>query len=91
VALMHIGFCVAIHCAVTVRTNTNLPEHELRQVKRYREKLCSAHRDADATVKPFATRPVLLSYTNAAQTAIRTPSMIPNKICMAGVSHRSAS
>jgi hypothetical protein len=32
---MHIGFCVAIHCAVTVRTNTNLPEHELRQVKRY--------------------------------------------------------
>ena len=44
---------------------------------------------ADATVKPFATRPVLLSYTNAAPTAIRTPRIIPNKICLAGVSHRS--
>ena len=34
-------------------------------------------------------RPVLLSYTNAAPTAIRTPRIMPNKICLAGVSHRS--
>ena len=44
---------------------------------------------ADATVKPFATRPVLLSYTNAAPTVIKSPRIIPNEICIAGVSHRS--
>jgi hypothetical protein len=30
---------MAIHCTVTVRRNTNLPEHQLRQVKSYHEKL----------------------------------------------------
>src|SRR5580700_3587897 len=44
---------------------------------------------ADATVKPFAARPVLLSYTNAAPTVINAPSIIPNKIRIVGVSHRS--
>ena len=39
---------------------------------------------ADATVKPFATRPVLLSYTNAAPTVIKAPRIIPNKIRMVG-------
>jgi hypothetical protein len=48
-----------------------------------------ARPSADATVKPFAARPVLLSYTNAAPTVIKTPRIIPNKICIAGVSHRS--
>ena len=43
---------------------------------------------AYATVKPFATRPVLLSYTNAAPTVIKTPRILPNKICIAAVSHR---
>jgi hypothetical protein len=42
-----------------------------------------------ATVKPFATRPVLLSYTNAAPTVIKNPRIIPNKICIAVVYHRS--
>jgi hypothetical protein len=32
-----------------------------------------ARPSADATVKPFAARPVLLSYTNAAPTVIKTP------------------
>jgi hypothetical protein len=38
VALMHGGLCMAIHCTVTVRTNANLLEHQLRQVKSYHEK-----------------------------------------------------
>ena len=32
---MHVGFCMPIHCAVTVRTNATRSEDELRQVKRY--------------------------------------------------------
>jgi hypothetical protein len=32
---MQVGFCMPIHCAVTVRTNGYLSEHELRQAKRY--------------------------------------------------------
>jgi hypothetical protein len=46
---------------------------------------------ADATVKPLAARPVLLSYTNAAPTVIKAPRIIPNKIRMVGVSLRLAS
>jgi hypothetical protein len=46
---------------------------------------------ADATVKPLAVRPVLLSYTNAAPTVINAPRIIPNKIRVVRVSLRSAS
>ena len=41
---------------------------------------------ADVTVKPLAARPVLLSYKNAAPMVSKTPKIIPNKICMVGVS-----
>ena len=35
-----------------------------------------------AAVKPFAARPVLLSYTNEAPTVIKTPRIMPNKNCV---------